>query len=210
MSGEGKTFVSINMATVFALSGKKTILVGFDLRKPKIFQDFGLNNDVGVVNYLISEETESTVIQKTTIENLDLITSGPIPPNPSELILSSATDELITSLKEQYEYIIIDTPPIGLVSDSIELLKFVDATIYVVRQNYSQKGMLKLINEKYEKKEVTNISIVLNDFNVKSKYGYEYGYGYGYSGYGKYSKGYHEDENLSYLGRLTRRIKRMF
>jgi len=210
VSGEGKTFVSINMATVFALSGKKTILVGFDLRKPKIFQDFGLNNDVGVVNYLISEETESTVIQKTTIENLDLITSGPIPPNPSELILSSATDELITSLKEQYEYIIIDTPPIGLVSDSIELLKFVDATIYVVRQNYSQKGMLKLINEKYEKKEVTNISIVLNDFNVKSKYGYEYGYGYGYSGYGKYSKGYHEDENLSYLGRLTRRIKRMF
>ena len=70
---------------------------------------------------------------------------------------------------------------------SLELLKYVDATIYVVRQNYSQKGMMKLINEKYEKKEVTNISIVLNDFNVKSKYGYEYGYGYGYSGYGKYS-----------------------
>ena len=210
VSGEGKTFVSINMATVFALSGKKTILVGFDLRKPKIFQDFGLNNDVGVVNYLISEETESTVIQKTEVENLDIITSGPIPPNPSELILSSATEDLIKSLKEQYEYIIIDTPPIGLVSDSIELLKFADATMYVVRQNYSQKGMLKLINEKYEKKEVTNISIVLNDFNVKSKYGYEYGYGYGYSGYGKYSKGYHEDEDLSYLGRLIRKIKRIF
>ena len=210
VSGEGKTFVSINMATVFALSGKKTILVGLDLRKPKIFDDFGLDNQIGVVNYLISEASETDIIQQTEIENLDIITSGPIPPNPSELIINTLTDELIASLKEQYEYIIIDTPPIGLVSDSIELLKYVDASIYVVRQNYSQKGMLKLINEKYEKKEVTNISIVLNDFNVKSKYGYEYGYGYGYSGYGKYSKGYHHDPPTSFLGKTFKKIIRLF
>ena len=205
VSGEGKTFVSINMATVFALGGKKTILVGFDLRKPKIFGDFELTNDIGVVNYLISEESEKSVIQKTAIPNLDIITSGPIPPNPSELIISKATEELMASLKEQYEYIILDTPPIGIVSDAIELLRYVDASIYVVRQNYSQKGMLKMINEKYEKKEVENISIVLNDFNVKSKYGYEYGYGYGYGSYGKYSRGYHDDERRSFIDRILRR-----
>jgi len=208
VSGEGKTFISINMATVFALAGKKTILVGFDLRKPKIFKDFGLNNEIGVVNYLISEESEKNIIQKTEVPNLDLITSGPIPPNPSELIIGDATEELINSLKEQYEYIIIDTPPVGIVSDSLELLKYVDATIYVVRQNYSQKGMLKLINEKYEKKEVKNISIVLNDFNIKSKYGYEYGYGYGYGGYGKYSRGYHDDEKKSFLNNLFKKFKK--
>lgn len=208
VSGEGKTFISINMATVFALAGKKTILVGFDLRKPKIFKDFGLNNEIGVVNYLISEESEKNIIQKTEVPNLDLITSGPIPPNPSELIIGEATEELINSLKEQYEYIIIDTPPVGIVSDSLELLKYVDATIYVVRQNYSQKGMLKLINEKYEKKEVKNISIVLNDFNIKSKYGYEYGYGYGYGGYGKYSRGYHDDEKKSFLNHFFNKFKK--
>ena len=208
VSGEGKTFVSINMATVFALGGKKTILVGFDLRKPKIFDDFELKNEIGIVNYLISEESENSIIQKTMIPDLDIITSGPIPPNPSELIISDATDELMSSLKEKYEYIIIDTPPIGIVSDAIELLKYADASIYVVRQNYSQKGMLKMINEKYEKKEVKNISIVLNDFNIKSKYGYEYGYGYGYGAYGKYSRGYHEDERRSFLDKLFKRSKK--
>lgn len=208
VSGEGKTFVSINLATVFALSGKKTILVGFDLRKPKIFADFELTNDIGVVNYLISEESESGIIQKTAVPNLDLITSGPIPPNPSELIMSDITDELMRSLKEKYDYIILDTPPIGIVSDALELLKYTDVSIYVVRQNYSQKGMLKMINEKYEKKEVKNVSIVLNDFNIKSKYGYEYGYGYGYGTYGKYSKGYHDDEKASFLNRLFKRNKK--
>jgi len=208
VSGEGKTFVSINMATVFALGGKKTILVGFDLRKPKIFGDFELSNDIGVVNYLISEESENNIIQKTQIPNLDIITSGPIPPNPSELILGDATEELMRSLKEKYEYIIMDTPPIGIVSDAIELLKYTDTTIYVVRQNYSQKGMLKMINEKYEKKEVKNISIVLNDFNIKSKYGYEYGYGYGYGrGYGKYSKGYHEEDRKSFFSKFFKTKK---
>jgi len=112
------------------------------------------------------------------------------------------------SLKEKYEYIIMDTPPIGIVSDAIELLKYTDTTIYVVRQNYSQKGMLKMINEKYEKKEVKNISIVLNDFNIKSKYGYEYGYGYGYGrGYGKYSKGYHEEDRKSFFSKFFKTKK---
>lgn len=207
VSGEGKTFISINMATVFALGGKKTILVGLDLRKPKIFEDFELSNDKGVVNYLIGEENMDAIIQKTKIPNLDVIIAGPVPPNPSELLIAGATEELINNLKEHYEYIILDTPPIGLVSDAVELLKYADSTIYVVRQMYSQKGMLKMINEKYAKEEVRNISIVLNDFTMKFKYGsYGVGYGYGY-GYGKYANGYHEIHHKSFLKKVFGRKK---
>jgi len=209
VSGEGKTFVSINMATVFALGGKKTILVGLDLRKPKIFDDFELSNDKGVVNYLIGEENIDSIIQKTKIPNLDVIVAGPVPPNPSELLISSATDELIVSLKENYDYIILDTPPIGLVSDAVELLKYADSTLYIVRQNYSQKGMLKMINEKYIKEEISNISIVLNDFTMKLRYGYSNSYGYGY-GYGKYAKGYDGEEAApkSLLKKILKRKKK--
>lgn len=209
VSGEGKTFVSINMATVFALGGKKTILVGMDLRKPKIFEDFEVSNEKGIVNYLIGEENLEAIIQKTKIPNLDVITAGPVPPNPSELLISSATDELLSSLKETYDYIILDTPPIGLVSDAVELLKYADSTLYIVRQNYSQKGMLKMINEKYVKEEITNISMVLNDFTMKLRYGgYSNGYGYGY-GYGKYASGYSGDDAApkSFIKNIFKRKK---
>ena len=199
VGGEGKTFASINMATVFAMSGKKTILVGLDLRKPKIFGDFDLKNDVGVVNYLIGQKTKEEIIQKTHIENLDLISAGPIPPNPSELIMSSATDELIDYLKGEYEYIILDTPPIGLVADAFELVKYADVTIYVVRQNFTHNGMLKMINDKYMKKEISNVSIVLNDFKVKGSFGYGYGYGYGYG------QGYQEEEKKPFFKRIFKK-----
>lgn len=202
VSGEGKTFISINIASIFALGGKKTILVGLDLRKPKIFGDFEISNSKGVVNYLIGEEKESSIIQSTKIKNLDVITAGPVPPNPSELLIGDGTNELMKSLKEKYDYIILDTPPVGLVSDSLELLKYADATIYVLRQGYSEKGMLKMINDKYKKQEISNLSIVLNDFKVKSKYGYGYGYGYG-----KYANGYHEVEETSFLKRIFKKNK---
>ncbi len=194
VSGEGKTFISINMATVFALGGKKTILVGLDLRKPKIFDDFDVSNEKGVVNYLIGEENIEAIIQKTKVPNLDVIVAGHVPPNPSELLIGAATDELIDSLKDNYDYIILDTPPIGLVSDAVELLKYADSTLYIVRQMFSQKGMLKMINEKYSKEEISNVSIVLNDFTMKlSHYGYGNHYGYGY-GYGKYADKYGNEE----------------
>ncbi|WP_452599333.1 polysaccharide biosynthesis tyrosine autokinase, partial [Pontimicrobium sp. MEBiC01747] len=142
VSGEGKTFCSINIATVFALSGKKTVLVGLDLRKPKIFGDFDIKNDVGAVNYLIGQKTLDEVTQETKVNNLDVITSGPIPPNPSELLIGETMDKLITELREKYDYIVLDTPPVGLVSDALELLDYVDASLYVVRQDYTKKGML--------------------------------------------------------------------
>lgn len=185
ISGEGKTFCTINLATVFALSNKKTIIVGLDLRKPKIFDDFNINNNIGTVNYLIGQKTISEIIQETHIPDLDVITSGPIPPNPAELIISDAMGEMIEELKELYDYIILDTPPVGLVSDALELAQFCDATLYLVRQGVTKKAMLSVVNEKHKRGELHNISIVLNDFENKSKYGYGYNYGYGYGFYGQ-------------------------
>ncbi len=188
ISGEGKTFCSINIATVFALSEKKTVIVGLDLRKPKIFGDFDLDNSFGVVNYLIGQKTADEIIQKTKIEHLDVITSGPIPPNPAELILGDSMKDLLDDLKRKYDYIILDTPPVGLVSDALELAQFCDATLYVVRQNVTKKGMLALVNDKHKRGELTNISIVFNGYESKARYGYGYGYGYG-----DYSNGYHDE-----------------
>ena len=203
VSGEGKTLCSINMASVFAMSEKKTILIGMDLRKPKLHDDFGISNNVGVVNYLIGQKSLEEVIQKTKITNLDIITSGPTPPNPSELILSEQTAHLMEQLKKEYDYIVIDTPPVGLVADSIELFSFSDAIMYIIRQNYTERGMPKMIHDKYKSGEVKNISFVFNDFSVKDAYGYGYGgYGYGYGGYGygKYGEGYHSnDKKISKL-----------
>lgn len=192
ISGEGKTFCSINIATVFALSEKKTVIVGLDLRKPRLADEFSLTNkQLGVVNYLIKQNTLDEITNSTQIANLDVILSGPIPPNPSELILSDAMKELIDELKQKYDYIILDTPPVGLVSDASELVQYADVTLYIVRQNYTKKDMITLLNNKIKRGELNNTSIVFNGFENKAKYGATYGYGYGY---GAYSNGYHEEE----------------
>jgi capsular exopolysaccharide synthesis family protein len=196
ISGEGKTFCSINIATVFALSEKKTIILGLDLRKPKIFDDFNIQNETGIVNFLIGQKKLDEVIQHTHVPYLDVITSGPIPPNPSELILGDSMREMMEELKKKYDYIILDTPPVGLVSDALELAQYCDVTLYVVRQNFTKKEMLTLLNNRAKRGELNNISIILNGYENKAKYGvgYGYGYGYGYSyGYGTDS-GYHEAE----------------
>lgn len=208
ISGEGKTFCSINIATVFALSEKKTVIVGVDLRKPKIFDDFKIENGLGVVNYLIGQKTIDEVIQKTHIPHLDVITSGPIPPNPSELIISEAMDEFIQELKLRYDYIILDTPPVGLVADAVELAKYSDVTLYIMRQNYTKKDMVTLLNNRHKRGELNNVSIIFNGYENKAKYGYAYGYGYGYS-YAHYSDGYHEDEaSTSMVKKILKKIRK--
>ena len=184
--GEGKTLTAINLASVYALSGKKTILVGVDLRKPKIAADFGLDNKIGLVHYLINQKKVEEVIQKTEYENLDVLLSGPVPPNPSELLLSEMTSNMMEYLRENYDYIILDAPPIGAVSDAQELFQYADAILYLVRQGYTDKGLLKMIEAKYKRKEVTNVNYVLNDFTFSKRHGY--GYGYGGYGYGSYEK----------------------
>lgn len=205
ISGEGKTFCSINIATVFALSEKKTVIVGLDLRKPRLADEFNLKNQLGVVNYLIKQNSLDEITNPTQIADLDVILSGPIPPNPSELILSDAMKELIDELKQKYDYIILDTPPVGLVSDAIELAQYADVTLYIVRQNYTKKDMISLLNTRIKRGELNNASIVFNGYENKAKYGSGYGYGYG-----TYSNGYHdEDVKLSFwktiLNKLSKR-----
>jgi succinoglycan biosynthesis transport protein ExoP len=211
VSGEGKTYCSMNIATVFALSEKKTVIVGLDLRKPKIFSDFDLTNDVGIVNYLIGQKTLEEITLKTHIPFLDVITSGPIPPNPSELIMGDGMKEFIEELKLKYDYVVLDTPPVGLVTDAIELSSFVDVTLYIMRQNFTRKDMINLLNNRVKRGELNNVSIILNGYENKAKYGAGYGYGYGY-GYGSYSNGYHDEEpprNVfeKYLGILKKKFK---
>lgn len=205
VSGEGKTFCSINIATVFALSEKKTVIVGLDLRKPKIFDDFKLTNQIGVVNYLIGQKTLEEVTNNTQIPYLDVITSGPIPPNPSELIMGDSLKEMIEELKAKYDYIILDTPPLGLVTDALGLSNYADVTIYVMRQNVTKKNMTALLNNALKRGELSNVSIVLNGFENKAKYGASYGYGHGY---GTYDDSYFENTKKgNFFNKLVKRFK---
>jgi len=197
ISGEGKTFTTINLATVFALSGKKTLIVGADMRRPKIFQDFNRNNDQGLSTYLSGISDFNTIVQSTEIENLFLVSGGPVPPNPSELLLTNRFEEFVKKALESFEFVLIDTPPLALVTDAFVMSKFVDHTVFVMRQNYSPKEFVHSINEYYKSGKIENISILLNDI-YKSGLGYGYGqsyayqYGYGYGAYGGY--GYYSDE----------------
>src|SRR5690606_36028203 len=186
VSGEGKSFCAINLASIFALSDRKTIIVDLDLRKPKISKYFDVENKVGVVDYLIDEKDLDEIIRDSGYENLHIITSGKIPPNPSELLISSRFKELLEELKTRYDHVVLDSPPIGLVTDSLDLSKLVDATLYIARYNYSRKNMFAYINEKYRRGEVQNISVVMNGDLRKSGYGYGYNYNYGYGGYNSY------------------------
>lgn len=174
-SGEGKSFVAENLASVFALLGKKTVLVGFDLRKPAMYQDLGLNNLIGISSYLSNRAVLEDIIQPTRIENLDFIPSGPIPPNPIELIGSNITKNLIFKLKEIYDYIIIDTAPVGVVTDAYFLMNYADLNIYVTRQNFTIKEMLGNTLKTLENNKITNIAMLMNDVYLKSR-AYVYGY----------------------------------
>ncbi|WP_291122516.1 polysaccharide biosynthesis tyrosine autokinase [Flavobacterium sp. UBA6046] len=210
VSGEGKTFCSLNIATVFALSEKRTVIIGLDLRKPKMFDEFNLSNDIGVVNYLIKQKSLDEIINHTHIPFLDVIFSGPIPPNPAEMIMSDGMKELIEELKKKYDYIILDTPPVGLVSDALELAQYCDVTLYIVRQNFTKKEMITLLNNRVKRGELNNTSIILNGFQNKAKYGAGYGYGYGY-GYGSttYSNGYHdEDKPKTIFEKILRKFRK--
>ncbi|HRJ30866.1 MAG TPA: polysaccharide biosynthesis tyrosine autokinase [Cyclobacteriaceae bacterium] len=201
ISGEGKTFTTINLASVFALSGRKTLIVGADMRRPKIFSDLGLRNDRGLSTYLSGIHNLEDIVQTTEIENLYLVSGGPVPPNPSELLM---TDRLTTFKNEtlkQFDYIIFDTPPLALVTDAFVISNQVDHTVFVVRQNYTPRDFLKSIQDYYAEGKLKNMSVLLNDI-VKSGLGYGYGYGYqyGYSyqyGYGirkrKNGNGYYEE-----------------
>jgi capsular exopolysaccharide synthesis family protein len=185
MMSEGKTFTSLNLALSFALNNKKVILINFDMRKPKIHQYLGLENEIGLSNYLSKNAALDNVIVKTAYENLDVILSGTIPPNPMELISSDETPVLLSKLKEKYDYIIADTPPVGMVADALLLVPYTNVNLFIVRQNLTHKKVFAQLINTIQKKNIPNIYIILNDVQLGRKYqvyshGYAYGYGYGY------------------------------
>ncbi len=190
VGGEGKSFISANLASIMALSGKKTLLIGLDLRKPKLQHDFKVNNEIGVSTFLINHSSYEEIIQSTETDNLYICLSGPSPPNPAELIESDKMTELIKSAKKDFEYIIIDTPPVAIVTDALLLSDIANAYLYIVRQNYSNKNVLKLIEDLQKNITLKNLSIVLNDAKISMAYVYKYGYNYGYG----YRQGYYDDD----------------
>ena len=184
ISGEGKTYIAENLAIVFAKSGKKTLVIGADLRRPRLYADFSLENNLGISNHVLGDKTLSEVILKSEIENLDVLVSGPIPSNPSDALLTEKFKQMLSELKKQYDIIVLDTPPLGLVADALTLMKYSDVNLYVVRQDYTQKGLLTYVDDMYNKDRLGNLHLVFNDVKEGSgAYGYGYGFGYGY-GYG--------------------------
>lgn len=178
VSGEGKTFISVNMGAIIALSKQKVIIIDMDMRKPKVHQAFSEeNSNKGVSTILIDRHLVGDCIRSTSIPGLDYIPSGPTPPNPSELILNDELDVLLDSLKEAYDVIILDTPPVGLVTDGILVMRKSDISMYVVRADYSKKAFLKNINKLITVNRFQNLALVLN--SLSSGHGYGYGYGYG-------------------------------
>src|SRR5690554_2711540 len=181
-SGEGKTFCSINLGATLALSGKKVVIVDFDLRNGKMMEYLGIKAPQGLTDYLVSSslETDSLLTSLPEVDGLYAIAAGTIPPNPAELITSPKIHELIQLLRSQFDYVLLDSPPIGQVADAYSLSSFVDSTLYIVRYNYSYKEQLSIVDEVYRNKKLNQPMVVLNDAKKGSGLGYGYGYGYGY------------------------------
>ena len=190
--GEGKTFISTNLAMSLALLGKRVIIVGLDIRKPRLVKLFGLSSDHrGITTFLSSDSGDFQDLDKQIHHavlnpNLDVLPAGVIPPNPGELISREQLDHAIALLREHYDYVIVDTPPVGLVSDTLSAARVVDMTIMVCRADYSPRNNFQLINALHHDNKMPKITLVLNGIDLKKrKYGYYYGYGK-YSKYGKY------------------------
>jgi tyrosine-protein kinase Etk/Wzc len=207
ISGEGKTFVAINIAGILAFTGKKVVIIDLDMRKPKIHKGFGVSNNIGM-STILTETTEiDECFNNSPMENLRFITAGPSPPNPSELIMSKKLDDVIVYLKTMFDYIVIDNAPIGLVTDGIATIQRADYPIYVFRAAYSKKMFTQILDKLKNESKIKNLAVVLNDVDISRKiYSYNYGYGYGYGYGGGYGGGYYTDEED--FKRKTKRNKK--
>ncbi|MBK7886335.1 MAG: polysaccharide biosynthesis tyrosine autokinase [Bacteroidetes bacterium] len=177
VAGEGKTFCAVNIATTLAKAKKKVILVDLDLHKPKQANAFNLHNDVGITSYVVGKANLNQIIKDTAIENLQIILTGPRTPNASELIVDPMMDKLLEELKNIYEYIIIDTPPVGLLSDALVFMKHADLNLYVLKAGYSKRDFVDIAHQITEKNDIKHISFILNNVNAKN---IPAGYGGGY------------------------------
>jgi tyrosine-protein kinase Etk/Wzc len=196
MSGEGKSFVAINLGNILALLGKKVLLMEMDLRKPGLSNKLDVKNDLGFSNYVIDDRLKAEdIIKPLKInENLFLMSSGPLPPNPVEILMSERSKGLIEELKGQFDYIIMDAPPIGIISDAQALVDYADITLYLVRQKVTKKRQLEIVEGLYRSGKIKNLSIIVNDVIDKL-----YGYGYGYGSYGE------QQETGNWFTRLFKR-----
>jgi tyrosine-protein kinase Etk/Wzc len=210
VSGEGKTFVAVNLAAIVSMLGRKTLLVGLDMRKPRIHKILNLDNVDGMSTLLSGTSKYEDVIQKTSIDNLWYASAGPVAPNPAELIERKPMTGFLERARKQFDYIIIDTPPVAVVTDAMLLAQHADVTLFVVRQRYSSKNTLHLIDEIYRNREIKNPGIIVNDISMSGYYGYglrygytmgySYGYNYGYKYYGhtSYGKGAKDEAGAYY------------
>jgi len=204
ISGEGKTFVILNLATTYASSGKRCIVLDLDLRKPKVHIGFNIDNQFGMSQVLSGIIPLKETIRHSNIENLDFITAGPIPPNPSDLIQSTQLNDSITELKASYDFIFIDNPPIGIVSDGLNVLSQADIPIYVFKANYSKRRFADQLMNLFEIQKIDKINVILNAVpENRALYGYGFGYGYGYN-YGGY---YSDDEQTSWWSRIVKKFR---
>ena len=217
-SGEGKTFIAANLSVSFGLLGKKVILVGLDIRRPRLAEQFGINDHKhGITNLLVKdnpnrEDVEAQILPSGVNKNLDLLMAGPVPPNPAELIARNSLDTIIEILKEKYDYIMIDTAPVGLVTDTLQIARVTNVSVYMCRADYTPKASFAMINSLAKEEKLPNMAMVLNGVDMsKRKYSYYYGYGkygkygrygryggysYGsYGNYGNYSNSHYGDKN---------------
>ena len=175
-SGEGKSFVSINLAADMALLDKRVLLIGMDVRKPRLAEYLNITPRFGLTQYLTSDiDIDKLIVNDPAAPALDIIVSGPVPPNPAELLSSKRLDALMEELRKRYDYIFIDSAPVGMVSDTFSLNRLSDATIYVVRADYTSRSDIRFIDEIYEQHRLNKLCIVVN--GTKTKRGYGYGYG---------------------------------
>ncbi|UOQ50811.1 GumC family protein [Hymenobacter cellulosivorans] len=174
--GEGKTFCTVNLAAEMAHSGRKVLLLECDLRRPTVASYFGLgpNPEHGLSSYLMGLSTLDDCRMPTEVPNLDVICCGPLPPNPTELLESARMDQLLLELRKQYDYVLLDTPPVGYVAEFFVLVRHLDANIYVVRQNYTDRGLVSQINELYDEKKVKQLYMIINDMHFTKTYEYRY------------------------------------
>lgn len=217
-SGEGKTFTAANLAVSFALLDKKVVLVGLDIRKPRLAELFEINDHQhGITNLLTQPDPTAADVKKQILKsgisnNLDILMAGPIPPNPAELVARKSLDQVIDILKETYDYVLIDSAPVGLVTDTLQIGRVANATVFLCHADYTPKEAFDYINDLAKEKKLPNMCVVINGIDMsKKKYGYYYGYGrygkygrygrYGHksgtygSSYGKYTSSHYDDVN---------------
>ena len=214
-SGEGKSFVSTNMGAVMAVSGKKTVIIEFDIRKPKIISGLDLKRKMGITNYIIGKASfEELLVRVEEVDDLYVIPCGPIPPNPAELLLDKKLDELMKEVMANFDVVILDTAPVGLVSDALGLGRFADCTLYIVRQGHTFRKQLGFIEELYVEKKLPRLCLLLNDMKPEGGYyGGYYGGGYGYYtgyDYGNNSGYFEEEPNGKRKRTIFGRAKRFF